>query len=65
MSYELKDIAFKKRKVLRISKLRIYVGPLIYGHWKKRVLEKVVFCVKKGDVMYISSRIQRASGRNL
>ena len=24
---------------------------------KKRVFEKVVFCVDKGDIMYISSRV--------
>ena len=37
---------------------------LIMVDRKKRVFKKVVFCVNKGDIMYISSQVQRASGRN-
>ena len=44
-TYELKNIAFKFRKALRFSKMRIEVLPFNYGRWKKRVFEKVVFCV--------------------
>ena len=31
---------------------------------EKKVFEKVVFCVWKGDVMCISSRLKRVSSRN-
>ena len=54
-TYELKNIAFKNQKNLRFSKMRIKVVPFNYGQWKKIVFEKVVFCVWKGDFVYISS----------
>ena len=55
-SYKLKNIALKNLKVPRFSKMMVKVIPFNYGQWKKRVFEKV-FCVKKGDFIYISSQV--------
>ena len=59
-----KNITFKNRKAPRFSKMRIKVVPFNHGRWKKRVFEKVLFCVWKGDFIYILSRVKRASSRN-
>ena len=46
-SYELKNIAFKHRKVLRFSKMRMRVVPFNYSWWKKRDFEKAFFVLTR------------------
>ena len=60
----LRILFLKNEKLSDFLRGESRVVPFNYGRWKKRVLEKVVFCVWKSSNMYISSREKRTSNRN-
>ena len=60
----LRILFLKTEKLSDFLRGESRVVPFNYGRWKKRVLEKVVFCVWRRSNMYISGRVKRTSNRN-